>query len=44
MTQYAFSAEQQERLLMSSAATRTMNSGVLAIMGWTITAEKSRIT
>ena len=34
VTQNAFSAEQQGRLLMSSAATRMMNSGVLAIMCW----------
>ena len=34
LTQYAFPAKQQGRLLMSSAVTRMMNSGVLAIMCW----------
>ena len=34
VTQYTSSAEQQGRLLTSSAATRTRNSGVLGIMCW----------
>ena len=34
VTQYTFSAEQQERVLISSAATRTMNDAGCTILSW----------